>query len=209
MAALDPNSNVSLNSVVAAAHLYEKEGFKGSFEASFYLFPVSSVVKVYGSMDAQDFGVSIKPATEVDFKNLKLYIEDITDITFNRDDFLMTLITLPLHVAVVAVSTDGGIVGFACIREAIKFDENGYRLGPFLADSGDIGRLLLLELANRADVSKTFGIYLCDETNPDANKMKYELAASKCYTVLRMYTGGEVPMKKERYYGLVTPELVG
>ena len=208
-AALKPNSNVGLDSLATAAHLYEKDGFKRAFETNFCFFPVSSIVKVYGSMNAQDFGVSIKPATEVEFKALKLYTENVTGITFDHDDLLKTLITLPLHSAVVVVSNDGGIVGFACIRETVNFDEDGYRLGPLLADSGDIGRLLLLDLASRADVSKKFGIYFCDETNPDADKIKRELGASKVFTALRMYTGGEVPMKKERYFGLVGPDLAG
>ena len=208
-AALKPNCNLAGDALVTATHLYEKEGGKRAFETNFCFFPVSSITKVYGKMNAQDFCVSIKPATEVDFKNLKLYTEGIIGITFDRDDFLKTLITLPLHVAVVAVSTDGGIVGFACIRETINFDEDGYRLGPLLANSGDIGRLLLLELANRADVSKKFGIFFCDETNPDANKIKCELGASKYFTVVRMYSGGEVPMKKEKYFGLISPNLVG
>ena len=114
---------------------------------------------------------------------MKSYTEDIIGITFDRDDFLKTLITIPLHIAMVAVSNNGDVVGFAIIREVFDFDEDCYRVGPLLADSGDIGRLLLLELANKADVSKKFGIHLCDETNPDASKMKCELGASKYFTL--------------------------
>ena len=64
-AALKPNSNVGLDAMVTAAHLYEKDGFKRAFEVNFSFFPVSAVTKVYGNMNAQDFGVSIKPATEL------------------------------------------------------------------------------------------------------------------------------------------------
>ena len=53
---LKPNFNVSCHCCMPMhSHLYEKVEFKGSFEANFYLFPVSSIVKMHGSMNAQDF----------------------------------------------------------------------------------------------------------------------------------------------------------
>ncbi len=79
-------------------------------------------------------------------------------------------ITLPTHTsALVAVNENGDIVGFAAIRESLTLDKTGYRLAPLLADSGDIARNLLLDLAKKVVPEQKFVIYLASGINDTAN----------------------------------------
>ena len=115
--ALNSGVNISLDAAAAAVSLYEREGFKRAWESLFVYFLVSSILKVYGNRKERDFGVSIKPATEVDFEKLQRYTEDVLGIAYSHSEFLKKWITLPTHTAVVAVNNNGDIVGFAAIRE--------------------------------------------------------------------------------------------
>ena len=207
-AAIDPKVNLGLDAVVSAAPLYEREGFKRAWKLSFYNFSVSSILEAYSNMTTPD-GISIKPATEADFGKLKLYTEDVIGLTFAQPGLLEKWITLPTHTAIVAVNDGGDIVGFAAIRESINCKEDGYRLAPVLADTGNIARLLLLKLAKAVDSTQKFGIYLPYGINSEAKKIGDEVKGINYMEVIRMYTGGELPMKKEKYFGVFSAELVG
>ena len=85
-------------------------------------------------------------------------------------------------------------------------EKDGYRLGPLLADTGDIARLLVLDLANKVEMTQKFSICLLDAVNTEADKMNSELGwlneGCSDLTLVRMYTGGELPARKEKYFGL-------
>ena len=207
-AAIDPKLNLGLDGIVSKAHLYEREGFKRAWNISVdYLF-VSSILEVYDNMTTPD-GVIIKTATEVDFAKLKLYTEDVIGVKFDRPGLLEKWITLPTHTALVAVNDNGDVVGFATIRETINLNKDGYRLGPLLADNGDIARYLLLKLAKGVNVAQKFVIFILYETNAEAKKILDELKKDHYADVVRMYTGDEPPLKKEKYFGTFSIELVG
>ena len=207
-AAIDPKLNLGLDGIVSKAHLYEREGFKRAWNISVdYLF-VSSILEVYDNMTAPD-GIIIKSATEVDFAKLKLYTEDVIGVKFDRPGLLEKWITLPTHTALAAVNDNGDVVGFGTIRETINFQEDGYRLGPLLADNGDIARFLLLKLAQGVNLALKFVIFILYETNAEAKKILNELKKDHYADVVRMYTGDEPPLKKEKYFGTFSIELVG
>lgn len=207
-AAIDPKVNLGLDAVVSAAPLYEREGFKRAWELSFYNFSVSSILEAYNDMTAPH-GISTKPATEVEFAKLRLYTEDVIGFTFAQPGLLEKWITLPTHTAVVALNDSGDIVGFAASRESINCKKDGYRLAPILADTGDIARLMLLKLAKAVDSTQKFGIYVPYGINHEAKKIGDEVKGERYMDVVRMYTGGELPMKKEKYFGVFSAELVG
>ncbi len=91
-ASLNPGTNLGLDTVVSAASLYEREGFKRAWITTFCYFSVSSILEAYKNLAMPD-GVTIKPATNVDFQKLKWYVEDIIGITFARNGFLEKWIT--------------------------------------------------------------------------------------------------------------------
>ncbi len=129
-------------------------------------------------------------------------------LKFARSDLLQNWISLPTHKALVAVQ-NGDIVGFGTIRESINLEVDGYRLAPLLADSGDVARLLLFKLAKEVSSDQKFAIYVPSEINAEAKKIEEEVNGTKYMDVVRMYTKGELPIKKEKYFGLFSPELVG
>ena len=206
-AAIDPKLNLGLDAVVSAAPLYEREGFKRAWQLSFYNFFVSSILEVYDNMTTPD-GIIIKLATEVDFAKLKLYTEDVIGFKFDRPELLEKWITLPTHTALVAVNDNGDVVGFATIRETINFKEDGYRLAPLLADNGDIARFLIIKLAKRVDSTQKISINV-PEINAESMKIVNEVKGQHHNNLVRMYTGGVVPLKKEKYFGTFSAEIVG
>ena len=206
-AAIDPKINLGLDAVVSAASLYEREGFKRAWQLSFYNLFVSSILEVYDNMTGAD-GIIIKSATEVDFAKVKLYTEDVIGVIFDRSELLEKWITLSTHTALVAVNDNGDVVGFATIRETINLKEDGYRLAPLLADNGDIARFLILKLAKGVDSTQKIGIYV-PEINAESMKIVNEVKGQHHNNLVRMYTGEEVPLKKEKYFGAFSAELVG
>jgi GNAT superfamily N-acetyltransferase len=169
-AAIDQKVNIGLDAVLSAVHIYERSGFKRAWDVGFYYLHVSSIIEAYRNLSVAN--ISTKPATAVDFAELRLYTEDVIGINFAQAGLLEKYVTLPTHVAVVAVSESGKIVGFAVIRECRNNGE--HRLAPLLADMGDIARLLLLQLAKTVDSSQKFSVAVLDEVNPEAKKITEE-----------------------------------
>jgi GNAT superfamily N-acetyltransferase len=196
-AAIKQKANIGLYAMPSASHLYERSGFERTWGATVYGFRVSSIIEVYRKISVAD--ISTKPATEVDFAKLRLYTEDVIGIKFAQVGLLEKCITLQTHAAEVAVSRSGNIVGFAVIRECHNSEEKGYHLAPLLADTVDIARLLLLQLAKKVDFSQKFITLVLDEINHNANKIADEINGEKIVDLTRMYTGGDLPIKKEKY----------
>ena len=206
-AAIDPKVSLSLESIVSTVHLYEREGFKSAWKLSLYNFYVPSILEACDSITAHNsVSVTIKSATEVDFAKLKLYTEDVIGFKFDRAELLEKWITLPTHTALAAVNDNGDVVGFATIRETINLKEDGYHLGPLLADNGDIARFLLLKLAKGVDSTQNlvFRVIIIPEINTEALKIANEVKGDHNVGAIyvRMYTGDELPVKKEKYFGL-------
>jgi GNAT superfamily N-acetyltransferase len=204
-AAIDQKVNLGLDAVPSVVHIYERSGFKRAWNMGFSNFRVSSVIEAYRNLSVAN--ISTKPATAVNFAELRLYTEDVIGINFTQAGLLEKYVTLPTHVAVVAVSESGKIVGFAVMRECRNNGE--HRLAPLLADTGDIARLLLLQLAKNVDQSQKFNGYMMEEINPEAKKIAEEIKGEKITDLIRMYTGEDPPIRKEKYFGLFSIELAG
>ena len=208
-ASLSSKLNLGLDAEKPAVHLYEREGFKTAWDIILYTHSVSSVLEVYGKSLAIPEGVRIKPCADVDFQKLKLYTEDVIGFTFDRSTVLEKWISLPTHTALAAVTESGDIVGFAAIRESILLDEVIYRLAPLLADSGHIARVLLLELAKTVNPERRFILSVPPELNPEAQRIADEVKAVYHSINVRMYTKGDLPINKGKYFGIFSPNLTG
>ena len=206
--AIDPKINLGLDAVVSVSHLYEREGFKRAWKNSNYYLFVTFILQAYNNMTPPDDGIIIKSATEIDFSVLKLYVEDVIGFTFARAGILEKWITLPTHTTLVAVNDNGDVVGFAAIRETINVREDGYRLAPVLADNGNIARFLLLKLAKGVESIQKFVFQVPYEINFEAKRIVDEVKGKHKSDAIRMYTGSELPIKKEKYFGIFS-DLTG
>ncbi len=169
---------------------------------------MSSILEAYKNLAMPD-EVTITPATNIDFQKLKLYVEDVIGITFARNGLLERWITLPMDTALVAVKENGDVVGFAAVRKSLTLDKTGYRLAPLLADSGDIVRNLLLDLATRVHPEQKFEIFLTSGINDAAKSIRSEVKGMKYMDLVRMYTKGEPSIKKVKYFGTFSPAIAG
>ena len=208
-ASLNTEVNLALDAEESAVTLYEREGFKRAWDINFYDFSVSAALEAYLENVAIPEGVQVKPCKDVDFQKLKLYTEDVIGFTFDRSNILESWISLPTHTSLAAVKENGDIVGFATIRESITLDETGYRLAPLLADSSYIARVLLLQLAKKVSPKQKFRLSIPAEINPDAQKIAEEVKG-RCVDInVRMYTKYELPVNREKYFGMFAGNLVG
>ena len=62
--------------------------------------------------------------------------------------------------------------------------------------------MLLLASAKAVDPSQKFHIGFPHGANPDAANIRRELQTERCFDVVRMYTKEEIPIKKEKYFGI-------
>ncbi len=213
-ASLNPDINLVLDAVPSAASLYEREGFKRAWTSSFYALSTKTIVQEYSKHPAillRKREVCTVPANTVDFQKLKSYVENVIGIAFARSDFLNLWITLPSHTALAALNESQDVVGFGVIRETITLDKNGYRLGPLLADSGDIARILLYTLAKDVCPKQKFIIAAPAEINPEANRIVTELNTD-CVEEgvnIRMYTKADPPIIAAKYFSVFSGNIVG
>ena len=210
-AVLNPQLNLALDTITSAesskVSLYETQGFKTAWISPILFFQVASILKAYERMPTPD-SVTIKWATEVDFTKVRLFIEDVMGFTFTHPGLLEKWISLPTHKALAAVQ-NGNVVGVVAIRKCLSADYC-YRLGPLLADSGDLARLLLLKIAKEVRSDEKFVLQIGSEINAEAKKMVGEIEASEhVLDLVRMYTNDEPPIKKERYFCSFGPDMVG
>lgn len=207
--AANPHLNLGLDAVVSASSLYETQGFKKSWLITVYYLSAASILEAYETTTFSE-DVTISLATDVDFVKLRQYVEDVMGLTFNQPGLLEKWISLPTHKAIVALSKSRDIVGFVTARETITFDETGYRIAPLLADSGHIARFMLLKLAKGVSANQKFPIYIPSaETNGEAVAIVQEVKGQKYMDLVRMYTKGELPIKKEKYFGVFSSEILG
>lgn len=139
-------------------------------------------------------------------------VHRIIGIKFAHSEFLESWIALPTHTTLVAVNDQHRInIGVGVIRETTKPTRTGYRLGPLLADSGDIARGLLLALAKKVGPGEKFVLVAPVEINPDAEKMVAELKKDslKACVLVRMYTLAEPPITSAKYFSVFSGNIVG
>ena len=208
-ASLSSKLNFGLDAEEPTVHMYEREGFKRAWDIILYAFSVLSALEVYGNSLAIPERVTIKLCADVSFQKLKSYTEDVIGFTFDRSSILEKWISLPTHTALAAVTESGDIVGFAAIREAILLGEVIYRLSPLLADNSHIARVLLKELAKTVNPERRFMLSVPPELNPEAKTIAEEVKAV-CHSIdVRMYTKGDLPINKGKYFGTFSANLTG
>ena len=108
------------------------------------------------------------------------------------------------HVSAI-VDNNGMCHGFGRIRPCVLEDnEQGWRIGPLLADTPPLAELLIRELVGDLDTQILLD---CSNMNPYANYLLSSLGFEEISKTYRMYKGIQPPCPMNQVYGLACLEL--
>ena len=103
------------------------------------------------------------------------------------------------------VDNNGMCHGFGRIRPCVLEDnEQGWRIGPLLADTPPLAELLIRELVGDLDAQILLD---CSNLNPYANYLLSSLGFEEISKTYRMYKGIQPPCPMNQVYGLACLEL--
>jgi len=124
--------------------------------------------------------------------------------TTPRHHFLTQWLSHPAGEVMTLMDRQGACHGFARIRPCLLPIGEGWRIGPILADSAELARLLIENL-----LSDHPGVVLIDapETNQDATTVLSTLGFTKVSATTRMYRGDVTPDSNDAVFGLACLEL--
>ena len=182
--------NVGLDGVLAQQATYQKSGFTRAYRNRRY---------AGRSRGQQPQNADIVPLATVPFETLVAYDRQVFPAP--RSSFLRSWIRQPASTAL-GIMRDGNLAGYGVIRKC----RNGYKIGPLMANNGDLADALFLALT--ADVHPVESIYL---DVPEVNQEAVALAAShnmnSVFETARMYTGENPDIPLNHVFGVTSFEL--
>tara|TARA_Y100001968_G_scaffold69693_1_gene60825 strand:- start:5699 stop:6589 length:891 start_codon:yes stop_codon:yes gene_type:complete len=121
-----------------------------------------------------------------------------------RPHFLIDWLNHPNGKVLVIVDNKGNCHGFGRIRPCLLNNEQGWRIGPLLADTPPLAEILLRDL-----VSSHAGVVLIDSPglNPYSKYLLERLGFKPQSQTFRMYKGNQPPVSMNQVYGLACLEL--
>ncbi len=183
---------IGLDGVVAQQDAYRRSGFVLAWRNLRYGAAAPAPVAV------PDGAAELVAADALPFADVAAY--DAALAAGPREEFLRTWLTLPGHVALVAVR-DGAPAGLGVVRPCVE----GAKVGPLFADDEPTARALLAALAARAPGGPLF--LDVPEGNAAAAAMAREAGMAPVFETARMYTGGAPAIPVGRVFGVTSFEL--
>ena len=121
-----------------------------------------------------------------------------------RPHFLADWLHHPAGTVLALVDPNGLCHGFGRIRPCLLSHGEGWRIGPLLADTPELGEYLLRLLLKRHQ-----GVILIDTPglNPFASPLLEGLGFKAVSSTIRMYKGEQPPVSLQNVYGLACLEL--
>jgi len=121
-----------------------------------------------------------------------------------RPHFLADWLHHPAGTVLALVDPNGLCHGFGRIRPCLLSQGEGWRIGPLLADSPELGEYLLRLLLKRHQ-----GVILIDTPglNRFASPLLEGLGFQAVSSTIRMYKGEQPPISLQDVYGLACLEL--
>ena len=180
---------VGLDGVPAQQDNYRKSGFTLAWQN----------VRYVGTSAPAIHSPHVVPLAELDFARLR--DDDRTVFPARRSAFLQAWIRQPDAFALAYVE-GGALHGWGVIRRC----REGHKVGPLVAKSPDVARILYEELADRVPEGQP--VYLdVPMPNAPAVALARERGMSAVFETARMYTGTAPEIRLDKVYGVTTFEL--
>ena len=188
----------------AASHLiinYAEWGFKTSSQTiRWQLFNAEDGLSAQAVLDPQD--LNIVSGAEIPLEAIKKYDSE-REFTA-RPHFLSQWLEHPSGKVIALIDKYNHCHGFARIRPCLLPAGEGWRIGPILADSPVLAKVLILNL-----LTEHKGVILIDspERNDNAQLLLSSLGFHEISATTRMYKGSHKAVLTKDVYGLACLEL--
>ena len=188
----------------AASHLitnYAEWGFKTSSQTiRWQLFNAEDGLSAQAVLDPQDLNTVSGP--EIPLEAIKKYDSE-REFTA-RPHFLSQWLEHPSGKVIALIDKYNHCHGFARIRPCLLPAGEGWRIGPILADSPVLAKVLILNL-----LIEHKGVILIDspERNHNAQSLLSSLGFREISATTRMYKGSHKAVLTKDVYGLACLEL--
>jgi ribosomal-protein-alanine N-acetyltransferase len=188
----------------AASHLitnYAEWGFKTSSQTvRWQLFNAEDGLSAQAALDPQDLNTVSGP--EIPLEAIKKYDSE-REFTA-RPHFLSQWLEHPSGKVIALIDKYNHCHGFARIRPCLLPAGEGWRIGPILADSPVLAKVLILNL-----LIEHKGVILIDspERNDNAQSLLSSLGFHEISATTRMYKGSHKAVLTKDVYGLACLEL--
>lgn len=106
----------------------------------------------------------------------------------------------------VAIGTAGEVVGYLIMRETTRFPEEGYRVGPFFANSAAIARSLLKVALEFASLGTSSSMLL--DIAPDLNPEGIAMMEKQTWELITMTNRGNVNKQHEKIFGAASLDVM-
>ena len=178
---------VGLDAVTEQEQTYVKSGFRSFYRSARYQ-GVGGGVRLEG----------LTPLSDMDFARLAAY--DRQCFPGGREAFLRAWISAPGITAYGAMDGDR-LTGFGVIRPCLE----GYKIGPLFADNAVVAETLFQGLTAAVPGEPFFFDVI--EPNRAAVALAEKHVLEQVFVTVRMYSGAEPDMDKDKLFGVTSFEL--
>ncbi|QGY39229.1 GNAT family N-acetyltransferase [Pseudodesulfovibrio cashew] len=179
--------NVGLDAVTEQEATYRRDGFTSYYRSA-----------RYEGVGGGETPEGVTALDGVDFERIAAY--DRCCFPGEREDFLRAWLKAEGARGFGVLDGDR-LTGFGVIRPCVS----GYKIGPLFADDGDVAERLYSALIATIPGEP----FYLDVIEPNAAAMELagRHALKEIFVTVRMYTGGEPAMEKDRIFGVTSFEL--
>lgn len=182
---------IGLDGVVSQQSNYLKSGFQFAYRNVRY--------EGRGAEGARERSPSLLPLNAVARADLIAY--DAAFFPDERSQFLKCWVSQPQSYAVASVD-DGQLVGYGLLRPC----QQGYKIGPLLADSSAIAENIFCDLKAQVPVEQPFYLDV-PEVNAAAIALAEQYGMQVMFETARMYMPTIPPLPTDQIFGVTSFEL--
>ena len=201
---LKPSCNIGMFGSLKMEKAYERSGFRSHVYGAHFNFHLPTAVACFSEI-SEKFTVKIKRVEEVDLNALLLYDTEV--FGFKRHAFLSKWVRVTGSHALVAVDSEGSIVGYTVARPNFVKEE-GYKIGPLFADCEVVAEKLLKavfeELIGQGKLPPDVSI---DAPTTRAMELAEKLQGKKGFPFVYMTTKDPPDVRFDKWFGVTTLEI--
>ena len=212
LADIGDQCNGQLVAVLNMKDQYQKSGFQPGWLVKRYSFTASRALDALASTQQPSSVAQILPASKVDFEKVIAYGADMLGKSQACRLVLAAWLSHAQESSWVALGNKDEVIGYLIMSKTVRFEEEGYRVAPFFANSVPIARNLLkvaVEFASRNNPEQIMFLDVAADFNPEGvSILENEIGAKSIFDTIFMSTK-EIPTKPHcKVFGIGSCEVM-
>lgn len=197
-----PTSIVALDTHPYLESMYEKFGYKTAYKSADYQGTILPPI------NQCRFGTEVNEVSDAIFDRLMTYDDKcfVRAGSAWRRKFMSRWLKIPGGRAMVAVSQEGGVVGYGCRRPSVNKAKH-HHIGPLYADSYDVAWDLMHALTD--DITGQTVQLTVLEPNEDAVRLVQEMKLHVSVPMIRMYRNGQHEALTDQLFAITSLDVCG